>query len=477
MRVKLTTLLIVIMTAATIWYLPGCKQEQPADTTAQEEAVEAAEGDQDAEAPAGESLAERDEAAGKRLGAGDVENLQGILVAGKGELRDEAVRILRESLMTAEDPDARSAACRALQASPDDAIRELVHVANHDSEPEVRVAAADCLQYASPSEWLYGELEKLRQADDATIRAKAARALMSLHIKEKDRDKSLRWLVGQLGKRADDVSAQAAIELKIRGRQTLPYLIEALETSKDATQREVAASLIGLICAGTSPRQEEFAKLVKTQYKSELEQPGPVNLDGLRPLERAVAEDPEPEVRAVAAQGLGYLGQESSAAVLGKALHDEAEVVRWWAALALVGVPAQTAAADLARAATNDRSERVRRAAVSALGWLEPTDEVVYALARATYDTSPDVRRAAATELGRIADPKSAPALVRLFGDHDEEVRWAAVVAVGELKDPDTIGSLSEAMRDPSPMVANAAERALQKLGIAQRRYGTRGEL
>jgi len=347
----------------------------------------------------------------------------------------------------------------------------------NDVAPEVRVAAVEALGGATGTPWLYEQLSGLRRADDATVRAAAFRVEMALRINGPDEESKMRWLAAQLGERDDDASAQTAIQMKIRGETTLPYLIDVLETGKDPVQREVAACLIGLICAGTNPRQKEFAKLAKSQYKKGFEQPGPANLEGLKPLEKALREDPSAQVRAVAAQGLGYLGQESSTKVLGKALHDPSEVVRWWAARALITVPAEGVVQDLADAVVKDESERVRRAAVRALGWAESTQPVVMALLHATYDKSADVRRAAATQLGRIADPKAGGGLVRLFRDEDEDVRWAAVVAVGNLKDPQTAPSLTEALRDPSPMVANAAERALQRMGIAERRYGTRDEM
>jgi HEAT repeat protein len=49
-------------------------------------------------------------------------------------------------------------------------------------------------------------------------------------------------------------------------------------------------------------------------------------------------------------------------------------------------------------------------------------------------------------------------------------------VAAGELRDEETVPALIEAMRDPSPMVANAAERALQRMGRAEQRFGFESE-
>ena len=218
------------------------------------------------------------------------------------------------------------------------------------------------------------------------------------------------------------------------------------------------------------------------------------DLSGLAPLEQALANDPSPKVRAMAAQGLGYLGQASSAPLLAEALHDEDGDVRWWAATALITVPAQAAVSDLCQAAMDDGVSRVRRAAVRALGWVEPTPEVIAAMVDATRDANAEVRRAAASHLGQLARPDKLAALsdseqqadairdqilaalAELLDDGDEDVRWAAVAAIGEMRDPDAAPILVQVVRDENPMVANAAERALQKMGIARRRFGTRGE-
>ncbi len=474
MRANLTGVLIAVITALGAWYLTGCR-EQAADTAAQEKEAPAEK--QVAEKGQSEETQEAAEPAPEEQDLKEIEDLGGVLTAGSEEVRRKALKALTDTLLNGEAPDARVAAAQALKAMPDEAARDLLRAARNDVAPEVRVAAVEALAGATPTPWLHEQLARLRHTDDATVRAAAFRTEMSIRLNDPDKESGMRWLIAQLGDRNDDASAQTAIQLKLQGADALPYLIEALKTSKKAAQREVAACVIGLICAGTSPQQHEFAKLAMTQYKHGIAEPGPANLEGVKPLEQALSEDPSAEVRAVAAQGLGYLGQRSSAKVLGKALHDPAEIVRWWAASSLVTVPASDVVTDIADAVVNDESERVRRAAVRALGWVESSETVVMALVHATYDKSADVRRAAATQLGRIADPKAATALVRLFRDEDEDVRWAAVLAVGNLKDPQTVPSLTEALRDPSPMVANAAERALQKMGIGERRYGTRDEL
>jgi len=478
MRSNPTWLLAAIISVVGTWCLAGCQEQLPTETQiATEEQQPASEAEEPEQAGSQEPESVSAETP-EEVSIGDVERLEGVLESARGETRAEAVGIVTDLLLNHAAPSIRGRAARALYAAATDAAEALVQAGMTDSDPRVRGLAVDSLSHATPSPRLYEAISRLREADDAVVRATAFRAEMSIRLNDPDKESGLRWLADQLGGRKDDASAQAAIACKLRGPEVLPYLIEVLATSEDPVQREVAACVIGLICVGTSPRQQEFAKLSKTEVKQYgLPESKPVNLKGLKPLERAISEDPSPEVRAVAAQGLGFLGQGSSAKVLGKALHDPAEPVRRWAASSLVTVPGDDALKDLSYAATQDESRRVRRAAVRALGWIENKPAVVATLIQATSDASAEVRRAAANELGRIGDPKALEALTSLFEDEDEEVRWAAVLAAGELRDERAAPALANALRDKSPMVANAAERALQKMGIAQRRFGTRDEM
>ncbi len=479
MRGNATWLLVAIIAALGIWSLAGCREQPSGDTETETVAHEHDTPSEHAEVEHAHPV--EPEVASSHLerdySTTDVERLSGVLTSGSEELRSQALEILKELLAHHRNVDTREIAARTLAAAANQAAEELVEAARTDGAPEVRCAAVEALGQATPSSWIYRQLSRLRDADDAEVRAGAFRAEMEVRLKDPDTESAMRWLGDQLGRRKDDVSAQAAITMKLRGTAMLPLAIELLETSSDPVQREVAACLIGLLCAGTNPRQQEFAKLAKAEVKDVIAKPQPANLDGLKPLEKALSEDPAAEVRAVAAQGLGYLGQPGSARALGKALHDPAEPVRWWAALALVTVPGDSAVEDIAYAATQDESEPVRRAAVQALGWIEDKEAVVPALVSAVGDDCVEVRQAAATELGRIADPAALDPLTKLFDDESEEVRWAAVVAAGQLRDPAAAPALAKALRDPSPMVANAAERALQKMGIAERRFGTRDEM
>ncbi len=275
----------------------------------------------------------------------------------------------------------------------------------------------------------------------------------------------------QLGNPEGDASAQAAIRLIIKGggdyRQVLPYLITAYAGSKNARQRVAIIECVGLICMGTNPSQLAFAKQSHATHVQAIRL-HPAVTQGLPVLVQALG-DPDPYVREAACQGLGYLGDERAAAPLGKSLRDPDPYVRKRAASALVLVPGQAAMAELNDAALKDSNAEVRRYAVEAVGRInDPT--AVQILIAATKDPSEPVRRYAATELGRRQATEALDALIALCGDKDPDVRWQTVLAIGALQDKRATDALVGLLDDPAPQVANAAERALQRLGISKRK-------
>ena len=274
-----------IISALCIWSIAGCRQQPSAETETTSHEHEATSEEEAGDQAAADKAEETPEQAHEHYDATELEEMDAVLTSGSDEVRRKALKVVTDILFSDEPPDTRIAAAGALKAMPDEAAKELLQAARNDVAPEVRVAAVEALGGATGTPWLYEQLSGLRRADDATVRAAAFRVEMALRINGPDEESKMRWLAAQLGERDDDASAQTAIQMKIRGETTLPYLIDVLETGKDPVQREVAACLIGLICAGTNPRQKEFAKLAKSQYKKGFEQPGPANLEGLKPLE------------------------------------------------------------------------------------------------------------------------------------------------------------------------------------------------
>jgi HEAT repeat protein len=87
----------------------------------------------------------------------------------------------------------------------------------------------------------------------------------------------------------------------------------------------------------------------------------------LEPMVRALREEPDGDVRASAAYGLGELGDAAAADALAAALSDDYKWVRFEACGALRKLKARGARAALERVAAGDDDEQVRKAAAKAL--------------------------------------------------------------------------------------------------------------
>jgi len=339
-----------------------------------------------------------------------------------------------------------------------------------DSSPAVRQSVAAALTAAKPGPVRDKVLAKLLADPDPGVKSAAVRS-RSLILSAQKAPGALGALIASLGNPEGDASAQAAIQLIVKGGDSpssvLPYLISAFDASRNPRQRASIATCIAMICAGTNPSQQRFARVTHSThvYAFRLH---PAVRDGVPTLIKGLS-DPDPYVREICAQGLGYIGDERAAVPLAKALSDKEASVRRRAAAALCTIPAKAAQAALERAARKDPDQDVRRYAVEALGWIEDSS-VVPALIAATRDPSERVRRYAAAELGRRKAPESLDALLALAKDPSADVRWQAVMAVGELRDKRAVDLLVRLLDDPAPQVANAAERALQRLGIAKRK-------
>jgi HEAT repeat protein len=387
------------------------------------------------------------------------------LVAGSpGEIRDTALQVLRDLATTDANPNMRAGAVGALAPVAAKEYATLRKAAK-DPDGQVRAAAAQTLALVPGAE-SEGLLNALAADPDATTRKAATAALTAMRAAQTGGQYGA--LIAQLGQEPGDAAAQAAIALTLQADKALDALISCLKSSKSAKQRHGAAICIAMICAGTNPTQQNFARLAKATSR-DTEAPRPANLRGLQPLIDAL-QDPEPMVREISAQGLGYLGDQRAAGPLAAALADPDGMVRRRAAAALITVPpTKESLAALAHAVTADSEAPVRRFAAEALGWSKDPASVE-PLIKAASDKSPEVRRYAAAQLGRLGDRRAIGALVALFKDPDDDVRWAAVLAAGSLRDKQAEDGLVMALNDSAPQVANAAERALQRLGVAKRK-------
>jgi len=355
---------------------------------------------------------------------------------------------------------------RGTAAQKATAEKEMLTATRH-KDTEIVQGACNVLGSYATTPAAVRRLRQLHTHSNPQIRGTATAALAKIY----GRTNNLSGLINMLGVYNGDASGKAVIQLTVMGRKTVPDLINTVRTSTKPTQRHGAALALAMTCAGTSSPQQKFAELASATrhgWAAEQEQL-PADLRALPVFADAVINDDSPRVRAICAQGLGYLGDARAAVALAQALNDPVEEVRRRAAAALVIVPAKTAQAALEKTVRTDTSAAVRRYAAEALGWIGDSS-VVPALIDAAGDRDVDVRRYAATQLGRMGEVSALQALVKLFDDPDEDVRWAAVVAVGKLRDRKAREALAQALDDSSPMVSHAAERGLQKLGIAKRK-------
>ena len=394
------------------------------------------------------------------------EQLQALIATSRTPQERQAVATYLKGLLTDPRENIRAGAVGLLTGMKDADYQLFTTLATKDPSPVVKRAAIVALGNYEPGGPVEQLLRQLAKHPDAGIRAVAVVSLTSMLSKSgRAGNDALALMLGQFD---NDASAKAAMTFHAQGAAALPTLFQTLQSSPSGPARQAAAMCIGLICAGYNPYIDKFAKQAQVTHRQEYGHRDS-NPAGVLPLIRCLQTDPYPAAREIAAQGLGYLGDERAAKPLAAALRDPDAYVRRRAAAALVTVPAQSVVPELAAAATTDKVPDVRRFAVEALGWVGNAS-VVPALNQATADKVAEVRRYAAIELGKIGDPSSLDALSALLGgtpDPDPDVRWAAVIALGKLKDKRAEQVLVRALSDPSPQVSNSAERALQRLGIA----------
>src|SRR5215471_650609 len=190
------------------------------------------------------------------------------------------------------------------------------------------------------------------------------------------------------GKGAERIRA-AHILGRLRERDAVPALIDALNESKEYDFKVAAAESLGLI----GDRRAEDALIRATQM-------------------------PEPPVRSAAIRALGKLGDATVTETLFEAARD--------------GDPS------------------VRDAAASSLSLLGVSVERLSADARSP---SWQIRAAAMTTLARLGDPRGLPVVVSGLNDRDENVRAEAARSLAAMGDRRALDPLIGALHDPSPDV------------------------
>ncbi|MBI2215956.1 MAG: HEAT repeat domain-containing protein [Candidatus Rokubacteria bacterium] len=300
---------------------------------------------------------------------------------------------------------------------------ELVSIVRSGSEYVQRSRAAEALADLSDPRARESLVNALQADREPAVRAAAASALAAL------RDATaLEPLVTALEiDQSDAVRSNAANALAALGNSAaLAALLAALERDQSADVRSSTARALGAIG----------------------------DRGALEPLFRAL-HDPEPSVRAAAAEAGGRLG-ESRAAEHIRTLFwgDASPSVRSSAAGALVALHDAHFLESLLRTLDDGQDEMSRRAVIEALRWapVEGRFERLSSIIRT--DESGSVRGSAALILGELRDPRAIPSLVEaLERDEAVSVRMLAAVAVGLLGDRDGSASLLTAARKDSEEV------------------------
>ncbi len=145
-------------------------------------------------------------------------------------------------------------------------------------------------------------------------------------------------------------------------------------------------------------------------------------------------QDEAPEVRRVAVESLGKIGDPRAVDPILSLQHDPAAIVREASVLAM-GRLKPTATEEvvvLLTQALEDPVESVRQAAVVAIGEIETGTRLLQPVAGLLRSSDVRVRMAAVQALLQIDASQSIPTLVAAGRDADAEVRQGIVAAVGE---------------------------------------------
>jgi HEAT repeat protein len=173
--------------------------------------------------------------------------------------------------------------------------------------------------------------------------------------------------------------------------------------------------------------------------------------------------EPSRAVRVAAIEAIGWVRDPSFAVAVANRLSDPAVDVRIAAAATLGRLGNRQVLEPLVTAMANDPDPRVRAAAANAIGWLRAPASVE-PLSRALDDPAASVRAAAASGLGLIGNDRAVEPLLGVLDDRDSLVRYQAVGALMVLDDPRARPALQAlSQNDPDPLVRNQATAALEQ--------------
>ena len=171
-------------------------------------------------------------------------------------------------------------------------------------------------------------------------------------------------------------------------------------------------------------------------------------------------DDRDPDVRAAAARSLGRLGAPEAAEPLVRTLVD-GTVPRAIAFRALLDIGPGTL--PVLRTLVHDPDQNLRAIAIELLGWLgDASDDA--AVIEAVGDAAAEVRARAAGALGRLASADGADVLTQALEDRIYFVRLHAARALGQVGEHAAIPRLVRQAREDRFEAARAAAEALSRI-------------
>ncbi|NOT21974.1 MAG: hypothetical protein HOP22_04545 [Nitrospiraceae bacterium] len=177
-------------------------------------------------------------------------------------------------------------------------------------------------------------------------------------------------------------------------------------------------------------------------------------------LLRELLRDEGPEMRRIALESLGKIGDPGTAGPILFLLQDPTAIVREASVLALGRVkPAATAEmVELLTQALEDPAESIQQAAAVAIGEIEPGSQLLQPVVRLLRSSEVTTRRAAVRALLQVDASQSVDALVEAGRDSNAEIRQGIVAAVGEWGGAAASPWLRERLaEDPAPSVRTEA--------------------
>jgi HEAT repeat protein len=301
----------------------------------------------------------------------------------------------------------RAAAYRALRTLGDPKILKPALRGLRDKSVDVRVGACLALQNVESREAMAGLAEFVLGTDDPYVLERAARVLRTY-----DRKSVAEFLAGR---------------------------------ARAEKKRVRRATIVRLLSEMRSPEAGEMLA--------------------------AFLEDPNPEVRAWAARGIGFAGNREALGVLDKPLQkDENSTVRRMAleaALRLMEDKGERQGALISSLKNSAPEVRIRSCVIlkteGDISLLEP----VYPL---TEEGDWKVATAAAITIGTLGHKDQVEVLAKRVGDRDWRIRAAFLEGLGLLRHLDVFPYLIDALGDKDPVVKSAALKNLQVL--SQKSYG-----